>query len=91
MSYLGKSVVLTDGTASLSNGTANWTYGLDSAASTTTLTVANSSGKTVYSASGETTAGTHDLLGTAPTTTATSSPTAPTSSPLPPPPKTARR
>ena len=61
MSYLGKSVVLTDGTASLSSGTANWTYGLDSAASTTTLTVANSSGKTVYSASGETTAGTHDF------------------------------
>jgi len=61
MSYHGESVVLTDGTASLSSGTANWTYGLDSAASTTTLTVANSSGKTVYSASGETTAGTHDF------------------------------
>ena len=61
MSYLGKSVVLTDGTASLSSGTANWTYGLDSAASTTTLTVADSSGKSVYTTTGETTAGTHSF------------------------------
>jgi flagellar basal-body rod modification protein FlgD len=61
MSYLGKSVVLTDGTASLSSGTANWTYGLDSAASTTTLTVTDSSGKSVYTTTGETTAGTHSF------------------------------
>jgi flagellar basal-body rod modification protein FlgD len=61
MSYLGKSVVLTDGQASLSNGEAGWTYGLGSDASTTTLTVTNSSGKVVYTASGETAAGTHDF------------------------------
>jgi len=61
MSYLGKSVVLTNGTASLSSGKADWTYALDSAASTTTLTVTNSSGKVVYSKSGETAAGTHDF------------------------------
>ena len=59
MGYLGKSVVLTNGQAALTNGAANWTYGLGSAAGTTTLTVTNLSGKTVYTAPGETTAGTH--------------------------------
>jgi flagellar basal-body rod modification protein FlgD len=61
MSYIGKNVVLTNGEASLSSGTADWTYGLDNAASTTTLTVTNSSGKAVYTASGEITAGTHNF------------------------------
>lgn len=61
MSYLGKNVVLTNGEAPLSDGAADWTYGLNSAASTTTLTVTNSSGTVVYSASGDTTAGTHDF------------------------------
>ena len=59
MNYLGKSVVLTNGQAALASGAANWAYGLDTAASTTTLTVTDSSGKTVYSAAGETAAGTH--------------------------------
>jgi flagellar basal-body rod modification protein FlgD len=61
MSYLGKSVVLTNGKAALSGGAANWTYGLDGAASTTTLTVTDSSGKVVYTAAGETAAGTHSF------------------------------
>jgi flagellar basal-body rod modification protein FlgD len=61
MSYLGKSVVLTNGQASLTNGAADWTYGLGSAAGTTTLTVTDSSGRTVYTAAGETAAGTHDF------------------------------
>jgi flagellar basal-body rod modification protein FlgD len=61
MSYLGKSVVLTNGEASLSSGTAAWTYGLDNAASTTTLTVTNSNGKTVFTTQGETAAGTHNF------------------------------
>ena len=61
MSYLGKSVVLTNGQAALTNGAANWTYALGGAASTTTLTVTDSSGKAVYTASGDTTAGTHDF------------------------------
>jgi len=59
MNYLGKSVVLTNGQAALASGAANWTYGLDNAASSTTLTVTDSSGKTVYTKAGETTAGTH--------------------------------
>ena len=61
MNYLGKSVVITNGEAALSSGTANWTYGLDSTASTTTLTVTNSSGAEVYSTTGETSSGTHNF------------------------------
>jgi len=61
MSYLGKSVVLTNGQQALSNGAADWTYGLNNDAASTTLTVTNSSGKVVYTTAGETTAGTHDF------------------------------
>ncbi len=61
MSYLGKNVVLTNGQGALSSGAANWTYGLNTAASATTLTVTDSSGKTVYTAPGEVTAGTHSF------------------------------
>jgi flagellar basal-body rod modification protein FlgD len=61
MSYLGKNVVLTDGSAVLTGGSTSWTYGLDNDASTTTLTVTNSSGKAVYTTTGETSAGTHSL------------------------------
>jgi flagellar basal-body rod modification protein FlgD len=59
MNYLGKSVVLTNGEQALSSGTANWTYGLNNDATSTTLTVTNASGKVVYSGKGETAAGTH--------------------------------
>ena len=61
MSYLGRNVVLTNGNGVLSNGSADWTYGLANAASATTLTLTDSSGKVVYSTSGETAAGVHDL------------------------------
>jgi flagellar basal-body rod modification protein FlgD len=61
MSYLGKSVVLTNGQASLTNGAADWTYALNGAAGTTTLTVTDSSGKVVYATPGETAAGTHNF------------------------------
>jgi flagellar basal-body rod modification protein FlgD len=61
VSYLGKSVVMTNGQGSLAGGAADWTYGLGSAAANTTLTVSNSAGKVVYTGSGETAAGTHDF------------------------------
>ncbi len=61
MSYLGKNVVLTNGQAPLSNGAANWTYGLNGTAATTALTVTDSTGKVVYTAAGETAAGTHSF------------------------------
>jgi flagellar basal-body rod modification protein FlgD len=62
MSYLGKNIVLSDGTGLMTDSKADWTYGLNNDASATTLTVKNSSGKVVYSkqmdATGNT-AGTH--------------------------------
>lgn len=62
MSYLGKNVVLSDGTGELTNSSASWTYGLANDAAATTLTVKDSNGNVVYSktadASGNT-AGTH--------------------------------
>jgi flagellar basal-body rod modification protein FlgD len=61
MNYLGKDVVLSNGEGALTNGSADWTYGLDNASTSTQLTVTDSSGKVVYTAPGETTAGTHDF------------------------------
>jgi len=55
--YLGKKVSVTNGNASLSNGQANWTYNLGTAAAATQLTVTNSAGQTVYSGAGQTAAG----------------------------------
>jgi len=57
-SYLGKSVSVTNGNASLSNGAASWTYTLANAAASTSLTVTDANGNAVYSGSGQTTAGT---------------------------------
>lgn len=49
MSYLGKNVVLSDGTGLLADSKAEWTYGLDNDASATMLTVKDSGGRVVYS------------------------------------------
>jgi flagellar basal-body rod modification protein FlgD len=59
VSYLGKSVTLTNGDAALTNGTANWNYTLASPSAGTVLTVTDANGNVVYSAPGETTAGPH--------------------------------
>lgn len=59
MNYLGRKIVLTDGSAALTGGSASWTYGLNNDATGTTLTVTNAQGKTVYSTAGDKTAGTH--------------------------------
>jgi len=61
MSYLGHNVVLNDGSGVLSNSAVTWNYGLDNASAATTLTVTDSSGKAVYSTTGETAAGTHEF------------------------------
>jgi flagellar basal-body rod modification protein FlgD len=61
MGYLGKDVVITNGQGALVNGAADWTYGLNTAASATTLTVTNSAGNVVYSTTGSTAAGSHDF------------------------------
>lgn len=59
MSYLGKSVTVSDGTGELTSSSATWNYTLDSASKSTTLTVTDSDGDTVYSTTGDTTSGTH--------------------------------
>jgi flagellar basal-body rod modification protein FlgD len=55
--YLGKNVSVTNGNASLTDGTANWTYNLGTAAASSTLSVTNASGQVVYTGPGATTAG----------------------------------
>jgi flagellar basal-body rod modification protein FlgD len=57
--YLGKKVSVTNGNASLSNGSAIWTYNLGTASSTTALSVSDANGRIVYSAPGETGSGQH--------------------------------
>ncbi len=59
VSYLGKTVTITNGDAPLQNGQANWTYALGNASSSTTLTITDSTGKVVFTTNGETTAGQH--------------------------------
>lgn len=60
--YLGKTVVATGDTEPLaSGGSATWKYSLDSASSTTTLKVTNSSGTTVWTGTGATTSGSHSV------------------------------
>jgi flagellar basal-body rod modification protein FlgD len=59
--YLGKTVTLSDGTGVLSDGSATWTYDLGATAASTTLTVTDSSGNTVYTASGDTASGSHEF------------------------------
>ncbi len=61
VSYLGKMVTLTNGTASLSGGAANWTYSLSAAAAANTLTVTDTTGKVVYTGSGATGSGAHQF------------------------------
>ena len=57
--YLGKKVSVTNGNASLSGGTATWTYNLGTASATTQLAITDTNGQTVFTANGETTSGDH--------------------------------
>ena len=59
VSYLGKTVTLTNGEAPLSGGVANWNYTLGTNAAATTLTVTDANNNVVYVGSGQTAAGTH--------------------------------
>ena len=63
VSYLGKSVVATGSTEPLTSagGTAEWQYTLGTTAASTTLSITNSSGDTVWTGSGDTSSGTHTL------------------------------
>ena len=61
MSFLGKTVTLTDGGAALKDGSAEWTYTLDGEAHETVLSITNAQNKVVYIARGETGNGAHDF------------------------------
>ena len=61
VSYLGKTLTMTDGTSALMDGEANWAYSLDNDASTSNLIVSDAKGHTVYTASGEKGAGLHSF------------------------------
>lgn len=61
VSYLGKTVTLTNGNAALTNGQASWTYSLDGAAASNMLTVTDANGKVVYAGSGATGQGAHQF------------------------------
>ena len=56
-SYLGKKVSVTNGEASLTGGSATWTYNLKTTAATAQLAVTDSTGKTVFTGTGDTVAG----------------------------------
>jgi flagellar basal-body rod modification protein FlgD len=57
VSYLGKTVSVTNGNAALTDSAASWNYTLAAPSSETTLTVTNASGQTVYTGAGSTSAG----------------------------------
>jgi len=57
--YLGRTVSVINGQASLSGGAANWTYTLGATAANTGLTVTNSAGQVVFTGPGETASGSH--------------------------------
>ena len=59
VSYLGKTVTLTDGAAGLNNGQAQWGYSLGSGSASTHLVIADSKGRTVYAGTGDTAPGLH--------------------------------
>jgi flagellar basal-body rod modification protein FlgD len=59
VSYLGKTLTITDGTAALQGGKANWAYSLPSDAVSTKLMVTDAKGHAVFNATGETSAGIH--------------------------------
>jgi flagellar basal-body rod modification protein FlgD len=59
--YIGKTVEAKADTATLQNGQVSFGYSLNSAASSVTLTVSDSSGNAVWSGSGTTTAGSNSF------------------------------
>lgn len=61
VSYLGKTLTLTDGTAALMSGEARWAYALENSAATATMTILNAQGDVVYTGSAETGEGLHSF------------------------------
>lgn len=61
LGYIGQTVEVTGSTTTLTDGSAEWTYTLDSNASSTTINVLNEDGDVVWTGTGETGAGTHSF------------------------------
>lgn len=61
VNYIGKNVFINSSSGGLQNGTLQFKYTLPSAADTSTLTVKNAAGETVFTTSGEKSAGLHDF------------------------------
>jgi flagellar basal-body rod modification protein FlgD len=62
VSYVGKEVTAMGNTTSLVNGSAEWSYALGQPADSTNLVVTDETGKVVYTATGKTDEGRHDLV-----------------------------
>jgi flagellar basal-body rod modification protein FlgD len=61
VSYIGKAIEAPGATSVLKNGSARWSYQLESQSEATTVKVVNSSGKTVFQAVGQTGLGRHEF------------------------------
>src|ERR1700709_1646971 len=59
VSYLGKTLTITDGSAALQNGAAKWAYSLPSDAASTKLMITDSQGHAVFNTTGDTASGLH--------------------------------
>lgn len=57
--YIGQKITAQGQTATLANGKASWNYTMPSGATAATITITNSAGKSVFTASGDASAGTH--------------------------------
>jgi flagellar basal-body rod modification protein FlgD len=62
VSYLGKTITLTDGSAALMNNQATWAYSLDNDAKSANLVVSDAKGHTVYVGPAETASGMHSFV-----------------------------
>lgn len=61
VNYIGKTVTVSGGEGALTNGSCKWDYDLDADAASTTMTVTDAAGKTVYSTTGDTSSGAHSF------------------------------
>ncbi|MBI1203231.1 MAG: flagellar biosynthesis protein FlgD [Rhodopseudomonas sp.] len=59
LGYIGQTVEAKGDTTTLQNGSASWGYSLSSEAASTTITVSDQDGNTVWTGSGETSSGSH--------------------------------
>ncbi|WP_271066260.1 flagellar hook capping FlgD N-terminal domain-containing protein [Caulobacter sp. NIBR1757] len=61
LSYLGATTEIDSATAPVQDGEVSWSYSLDGAAASTTLTVTDADGEVVWSGTGDTASGSHSL------------------------------